>query len=219
MSPRLVPRWAASARSLSARRCDSTRVASDARPSRTRIPVQRSNGSKVAPWITRVPPATGSSRQLHSLSKPDAVTRRRKRASGRASRLSTRAASRSSPRRARAERVVAAAGQAGAAGPSLSSGKRTPVRAGSWSVAHTTRGVAWTNTRRSTAPPSAASSASGRPPAAPPPVPTAILSRRSDARPSSSRGRRRSIRDAPTRRRRASRSALRRPSSAGAGGA
>ena len=34
-------------------------------------PVQRSNGSNVAAWITRVPPATGSSRQLHSLSNPE----------------------------------------------------------------------------------------------------------------------------------------------------
>ena len=36
------------------------------------MPVQRSNGSNVAAWMTRVPPATGSSRQLHSLSNPDA---------------------------------------------------------------------------------------------------------------------------------------------------
>src|SRR5437899_9651990 len=68
----LDARWAVSARSFRTRRWDSTRLASDARPRRTRIPVQRSNGSKVAAWMTRVPPATGSSRQLHSLSKPDA---------------------------------------------------------------------------------------------------------------------------------------------------
>ncbi len=58
-----------------------------------------------------------------------------------------------------------------------------------------------------------------RPPSAPPPVPTAILSRRSGARPSSSRGRRRSIRGVRWRRRRASRSGPRRPSSGGAAGA
>ena len=49
-------------------------------------------------------------------------------------------------------RVVAAAGQAGAAGPRRSSGNSAAVAAGSWSVAHTTRGVAWTKTRRSTEP-------------------------------------------------------------------
>ena len=148
-------RWAASARSFRTRRCASTRLASEARPRRTRIPVQRSNGSNVAAWMTFVPPATGSSRQLHSLSKPDAVTRTRKRESGRASRLSTCAASRNRPSRVRAERVVAAAGQAGAAGPSRSSGNRTAVPAGSWSVAQTVRGEACTKTRRSTAPLSA----------------------------------------------------------------
>ncbi len=137
-------RSAASARSLSSRRCVSTRLASDARPSRTRMPVQRSNGSNVAAWMTLVPPATGSSCQLHSLSKPDAVTRSRKRESGRASRLSTRARSRNSPRRALADLVVAAAGHGGAAGPSRSSGNRAAVEAGSWSVAHTVRGLAWT---------------------------------------------------------------------------
>src|SRR4029079_13452240 len=85
-------RWAASARSFRTRRCASTRLASEARPRRTRIPVQRSNGSNVAAWMTLVPPATGSSRQLHSLSKPDAVTRTRKRESGGASRAPTRPA-------------------------------------------------------------------------------------------------------------------------------
>ena len=90
-------RWTASARSLSARRCASTRLPSDPRPSRTSSPVQRSNGSNVAEWITRVPPDTDSSCQLHSLSKPDPLTRSRKRASGRASRLSTRASSRRRP--------------------------------------------------------------------------------------------------------------------------
>ena len=182
------------------------------------MPVQRSNGSNVAAWMTRVPPATGSSRQLHSLSKPDAVTRSRKRESGRASRLSTRASSRRRPRRARAERVVAAAGQGGAAGPRRSSGKRMLVAAGSWSVAHTVRGVAWTKTRRSTGPRSVDSTrAARRLPV--PPVPTAIVSRRSGARPSSSRGRRRSIRGARRQRRRASRSGTRRPSSGGGAGA
>ena len=113
-------RSAASARSLSTRRCASTRLASEARPRRTRMPVQRSNGSNVAAWMTRVPPATGSSRQLHSLSKPDAgdadaeprvgprleaLDARRRRAAGRAG---------PAP-----DRVVAAAGQDGAAGPRL----------------------------------------------------------------------------------------------------
>ena len=53
--------------------------------------VQRSIGSKVAAWITRVPPAIGSRRHHHSLSKPEPVTRSRNTDSGRASRLSTRA--------------------------------------------------------------------------------------------------------------------------------
>ncbi len=65
--------------------------------------VQRSIGSKVAAWITRVPPAIGSRRHHHSLSKPEPVTRSRKTDSGRASRLSTRAGSRSSPRRVHAD--------------------------------------------------------------------------------------------------------------------
>src|SRR4029077_3131445 len=52
-------RWAASARSFRTRRCASTLLASEARPRRTRIPVQRSNGSNVAAWMTLVPPATG----------------------------------------------------------------------------------------------------------------------------------------------------------------
>src|SRR4051794_19538243 len=210
-------RWPASARSLSTRRCASTRLASEARPRRTRMPVHRSNGSNVAAWMTRVPPATGSSRQLHSLSNPEPVTRTRKRDSGRASRLSTRAASRSRPSRALADRVVAAAGHGGAAGPSRTSGKSTFVRAGSWRVVQTSRGVAWTNTRRSTAPGSDVPSV--RLPGVPPPVPTAIVSRRSGARPSSSRGRRRSIRGVRRRHRRASRSGLRRPSSGGETGA
>jgi len=53
-----VERWVASARSFSTRKCVSTRLASEARPRRTRMPVQRSNGSNVAAWTTRVPPAT-----------------------------------------------------------------------------------------------------------------------------------------------------------------
>ena len=107
---------------LGARRCASTRASSERRPRRTRMSVQRSIGSKVAAWITRVPPAIGSSRHHHSLSNPDPVTRRRKTDSGRASRLSTRAHSRSSPSRVRAERVAAAAGHDGTAGPSRNSG-------------------------------------------------------------------------------------------------
>ena len=212
-------RWAASARSFRTRRCASTRLASEARPSRTRMPVQRSNGSNVAAWMTRVPPATGSSRQLHSLSKPDAVTRTRKRESGRASRLSTCAASRSSPSRARAERVVAAAGQGGAAGPRRSSGKsdgrRPPDRGAS-----PTPCAAWRGRRRAARPARRRDARrSARLPCVPPPVPTAIVSRRSGARPSSSRGRRRSIRGVRRRRRRASRSGPRRPWSGGATGA
>ena len=87
--------------------------------------------------------------------------------SGRASRLSTCAASRSSPSRARAERVVAAAGQGGAAGPRRSSGKSAAVAAGSWSVAQTVRGVAWTKTRRSTGAVVARRRRSGRRPSCP----------------------------------------------------
>ena len=171
--------------------------------------VQRSIGSNVAAWTTRVPPAIGSRRQHHSLSKPEPVTRSRKIDSGRASRLSTCACSRSSPSRVRAVRVVAAAGHEGAAGPSRSSGNSIADAAGSWSDAHTTRGDAWTNTRRSTSR-SAAQVVAG----------TAVadlgvrtdghrLRRRSGARPSSSRGRRRSIRGARWPGRRASRNAPR----------
>ena len=67
------------------------------------------------------PPAATRSRS------PEALARTRKTDSGRASRLSTRAVSRSSPSRARAVRVVAAAGQAGSAGPRCSSGQEGRV--------------------------------------------------------------------------------------------
>ena len=80
-----------------------------------------------------------------------AVTRSRKRESGRASRLSTRASSRSSPSRARAERVVAAAGQVGAAGPKrqLREERRSsrPDRGGS-----PRRSAAWRGRRRGARP-------------------------------------------------------------------
>ena len=212
-------RWAASARSLSTRRCASTRLASEARPRRTRMPVHRSNGSNVAAWMTRVPPATGSSRQLHSLSKPDAGHPDPEPRFG--SRLEAldpgRVTQQPEPRAG--GRVVAAAGQAGAAGPSRSSGKRTVVgrrvverrphrarRRHHEDAAFDGAGV-----------PDASSS--GRPSPRAAAGPHRHLSRRSGARPSSSRGRRRSIRDVRRRRRRASRSGPRRPASGGATGA
>src|SRR4029079_4324008 len=65
-------RWAASARSFRTQRCGSTRLAREARPSRTRKPVQRSNGSNVAAWMTRVPPATRSSPPHHPPANPPA---------------------------------------------------------------------------------------------------------------------------------------------------
>ena len=135
--------WAASARSLRARRCASTRLASEARPRRTRIPVQRSNGSNVAAWMTRVPPATGSRRQLHSLSKPDAVTRSRKRDIGPGLEALDpgRVAQQAEPGACRARRRGGRPGRRGRA--ELELRKEGAVAAGSWSVAQTVarRGV------------------------------------------------------------------------------
>ena len=107
--------------------------------------VQRSMGSNVAAWITRVPPAIGSSRHHHSLSNPDPVTRRRKTDSGRASEALDAGpfAQQAEPRPC--QRVAAAAGHDGTAGPSRNSGNSEDEAAGSWSAAHTTRGGAWTN--------------------------------------------------------------------------
>src|SRR4029453_7800594 len=90
---------------------------------------------------------------------------------GRASRLSTRALSRSSPTRVSARRVDAAAGQSGAASSSLSCGERTRAVAGAWTVAQRIRGEAFTNTRRSTAPGSWRPGRAGEGPL----VPTATL--------------------------------------------
>ena len=181
--------------------------------------VQRSIGSKVAAWITRVPPAIGSRRHHHSLSKPEPVTRSRKTDSGRASRLSTRAGSRSSPRRVQAERVAAAAGHDGTAGPSRSSGNSEADAEGSWSTAQTTRGGAWTKTRRSTTRSPRRWSPARRYPTSGSGRTAIELRRRSGARPSSSRGRRRSIRGVPRRGRRASRTARPRSRADGATGA
>ena len=82
-------------------------------------------------------------------------------------------------------------------GRAAAPGRGPRSAAGSWSVAQTVRGDAWTNTRRSTSRSAAgvAGTAASRPPG---PGRTAMVCRRSGARPSSSRGRRRSIRDART---------------------
>ena len=101
--------------------------------------VQRSIGSNVAAWITRVPPATGSRRHA-----PLALeARARDTRAGR----STRAAPRGSPRGPARGAGRGASGPyassrrpatTGRPGPSRSSGKSAADAAGSWSVAQTT---------------------------------------------------------------------------------
>ena len=151
--PRGSPIPAASARSLSTRRCVSTRLPSDEPPSRTRIPVQRSNGSNEAAWMTRVPPRHGLECQLHSLSKPVAAHAHPEArvGSGLEALDVRRLAEQAEPRRVR---------RAGRRGGRPGRGRRAELDLreerrrddGSWSVAHTSRGDAWTNTRRSTTP-------------------------------------------------------------------
>ena len=181
------------------------------------MPVQRSNGSNVAAWMTRVPPATGSSRQLHSLSKPDAGHPQAE------ARLGPRLealdpgllAQQAEPRRGRcgsSRRPARPAPPGRGAAP----GTAPPTTAGSWSVAQTIA-------RRGLDEDAALDAAVRRPVVAGASVADLGVGadrhrsdRRSGARPSSSRGRRRSIRDARRRGRRASRSGPRRPSSGGA---
>ena len=100
------------------------------RPRRTRMSVQRSIGSNVAAWTTRVPPASGSSRHDHSLSKPEPVTRSRKSDSGRASRLSTRArsAQQAEPCCARPRRRRGRPGRLGRPEPQLGEERATCCR-------------------------------------------------------------------------------------------
>ncbi len=147
-----------------------------------------------------------------------AVTRTRKRESGRASRLSTRAvvAQQPEPGVRRPRRRGRRPRRRGRPEPQLREEHRVsgPGRAASPRPRAGSRGRRRAARRRH-----ASDGLSARLSGVPPPVPTAIVSRRSGARPSSSRGRRRSIRGVRRRRRRASRSGPRRPSSSGATGA
>ena len=212
--------WAASARSFRARRCASTRLASEARPSRTRMPgpaierLERGRVDDPGPARDRLEPPgplaveagcghphpeprIGS--RLEALDLSDVTQQPEPGARGACRR----------GRRPGSARP----------GPSRSSGKR--ARRGRRIVqGRPDRRVAWRGRRRAARPAPASEQAGPIAPAGrPPPVPTAIVSRRSGARPSSSRGRRRSIRDARRRRRRASRNGPRRPWSSGATGA
>ncbi len=195
-------------------RLDATRRASAGPGGRGCPPIDRSVRSSPhgSPASRRRPAPAASSIRCRSRSQTRATGRA---IPGRASRLSTLADSRSRPTRARTGRVLAAAGQDGPAGPSRSSGNRATEAAGSCRVAQTSRGVACTKTRRSTVRAARRwspgrrypTSGSGR---------TAMLRPRSGARPSSSRGRRRSIPGVRWRGRPASRSGARRRSSAAA---
>ena len=201
-------RWAASDRSL--------RIADAPPPGWPAIPARGGPGSPPSDRSARRwphgPPASRPRRaQAASSTRCRTRTPRRasgRRDSGRASRLSTWAASRSSP-------SLRSRGPGGRGGrPRGHSRSRAAARgtgcwvaAGSCRVAQTTRGVRMDEHPPLHEPVATVSWSPGRRrPTSGSRVATAIVSRRSGARPSSSRGRRRSIRAARRRRRRASRS-------------